>query len=139
MFLVFSCNSQNQKKADNTKNNTIKPKTNIVVHKEYDDQGNLISVDSSYTYVYSNIKNDSILQKKLFNNFKSEIGKESEEMNELFMDSFFKDELFKMNDFYTDDFFEKNLLREKEQMNNFIKKLDSIKNHFYKEKSEKFK
>jgi hypothetical protein len=60
-------------------------------------------------------------------------------MNELFMDSFFKDELFKMNDFYTDDFFEKNLLREKEQMNNFIKKLDSIKNHFYKEKSEKFK
>jgi hypothetical protein len=131
LFLFSNCQSQVKNKKSENNNDEIKPKTNIVVHKEYDENGNLVKIDSSYSYVYSNIKNDSLLEKKLFKNFKLNINKE---FDEAFINNFFhkNEDLFKMNDFYTDDFFEKNIKREEQEMYKIMKMFDSIKNKFYK-------
>ena len=55
---LSGCNGQKWKKeiADTAKVNT--PKTDIRVNKEYDENGNLIKYDSSYSYFYSNSKNN---------------------------------------------------------------------------------
>ena len=67
----FNCQGQNtsEKKDSDLKKDTIQPKTNIQVHKEYDENGNLIRLDSTYTYFYSNIKNDSILERDIYKKF----------------------------------------------------------------------
>ena len=46
----FNCQSQNtsEKKDSDLKKDTIQPKTNIKVHKEYDENGNLTRLDSTY-------------------------------------------------------------------------------------------
>ncbi|WP_457610124.1 hypothetical protein [Lutibacter sp.] len=132
LLTISSCNAQ--AKTDKKEGNvdSIKPKTNIVVHKEYDENGNLIRVDSSYTYVYSTIKNDSLLQKKLFDNLKLNLNNHSQNIDSILFSDFFNDDLFKMNDFYTDHFFNDNFKLQEKELKQYIKKLDSIKNQFYK-------
>lgn len=131
IFLFSSCQSQVKGNKKLQKDEAIKPKTNIVVHKEYDDNGNLISIDSTYSYVYSNIKNDSILEKKLYNNLKSNFN-HIKGVNPAFMNNFFNDKMFKMNDFYTHDFFEKNMKQQEKEMQKLMRMFDSVKNQFYK-------
>jgi len=54
LSLVFvSCNGQ-KKTTDKIDNSNPKPETNISVKKKYDENGNLVSVDSTYSYVYTN-------------------------------------------------------------------------------------
>jgi hypothetical protein len=84
----------------------VKPKTDIRVNKKYDDKGNLIQYDSTYSYFYSSpgFKN-SISSDSLFNNFKIPLrndykGLLDENMNSIF----FNDSLFKY-DFYNSDYF----------------------------------
>jgi len=130
VLLFSSCQSQStEKKLE--KNEAINPKTNIIVHKEYDDQGNLIRIDSSYSYVYSNIKNDSILEKQLFNNFKLKFNNH-DALDSIFKNNFFNDKMLKMNDLYIDDFFEKHMKQQIKEMQKTMKKFDSLKNNFYK-------
>ncbi|WP_456378267.1 hypothetical protein [Lutibacter sp.] len=127
LFIFYSCQSQVNK--DEIKKN--EPKTNIVVHKEYDEDGNLIRIDSSYSYVYSNIKNDSILEEKLFENLKLSFNNRSKELDSIFTNSFFNDKLFKTNGFYTNDFFERNNTQHEKEIKEILKIFDSIKNKFY--------
>ncbi|RPD94470.1 hypothetical protein EGM88_12065 [Aureibaculum marinum] len=122
---------QEKTQKNTSKKDTIQPKISSSVHKEYDENGNLISIDSTYSYFYSNIKNDSILEQEFFENFKLDFDKNFPNIDSLFMKDFFMDTPFKMNDFYTDDFFEK---RFNLRHNNFIdifKQMDSIKNRYY--------
>jgi hypothetical protein len=130
-FLFSNCQSQSTRK-ELEKNEVIKPKTTIIVHKKYDDKGNLIKIDSSYSYVYSNIKNDSLLEKELFNNLKLNFNQQHTNLDSIFKNSFSNDKILKMNDFYTDDFFEKHMKQQIEEMQKTMKKFDSVKNNFYK-------
>ena len=136
-FFLTSCNGQ--KKVDQALNkmDTIKPQTNFSVHKEYDEYGNLISVDSTYTYFYSNIKNDSILEKQLFNNLKFDFSNRYHSIDSLLMKDFFSGDPFKMEDFYTNDFFENGFLLQQKGIREIFKEMDSLKNRYYKEKQLK--
>lgn len=138
-FTVTSCNGQ--KKLDKTivSNDTIKPKTNISVHKEYDENGNLISVDSTYTYFYSNIKNDSALEKEIFDRFKLNFNDHFEPIDSIFMDNFFENTPFNLNDFYTDDFFQQNFKNHQQKLEQIFKEMDSLKNSYYREQKELMK
>ncbi|WP_123898557.1 hypothetical protein [Aureibaculum marinum] len=130
-FSLINCMGQEKTQKNTSKKDTIQPKISSSVHKEYDENGNLISIDSTYSYFYSNIKNDSILEQEFFENFKLDFDKNFPNIDSLFMKDFFMDTPFKMNDFYTDDFFEK---RFNLRHNNFIdifKQMDSIKNRYY--------
>ncbi len=146
-LLLISFYSCSNKKIDATKNpdmkttlDTIKPKVNYKVHKEYDKDGNLISVDSTYSYIYSNGNMSNEVQTKIFEQFKDEMSESFPNFQDDLFDNFIKDEnmndsIFK-NNFYSPDFFFKNQGKEIEMM---LKRMDSIKNSFYKKQLKAYK
>ena len=142
MFTVFvslmlvSCNGQNKLEKTSAKKYTIKPEIDINVHKEYDENGNLIRVDSTYTYFYSNIKNDSLLEKEIFDRFKLNFKGHFKPIDSLFMEDFYKDEPFNLDNFYTDEFFKDNFKFHQKRIDDIFKQMDSLKNSFYKREKD---
>ncbi|QTE23396.1 hypothetical protein [Polaribacter cellanae] len=131
----FNCQSQNTKQKNNgeVEKDTIKPKTNVQVHKEYDENGNLISLDSTYTYFYSNIKGDSLLEKNFYKKFKSNFNhKLSSPLDSIFINDFFGNSPFKEPNFYTDDFFKNHFKNHQKKIDKMLKRMDSLKNSYYK-------
>lgn len=135
-----SCNGQdiqNKKHKLNDVQNT--PKANVKVNKEYDKNGNLVKYDSTYTYFYTNIVNDSLAKDSIFNNFKNMIeSKYSFSHKPFFNDLFFEDSLMKY-DFYKEDFFSERFKRNMEQAEEIFKEMDSIKNRFFMDQFPKNK
>lgn len=142
---LYACNGKKLK--TNTKDglaasvvDTIKPKVNYRVRKKYDKNGNLISVDSTYSYIYSNGNISKKMQNKIFEQFKSNMSQQLPSMQNYLFDNFFEngdlnDSIFK-NNFYSPNFFFRNQGKEMEKM---LKRMDSIKNSFYKAQLKKFK
>ena len=139
LLSLYSCNSKKDAKSEKfsleaSLIDTIKPKTNYSVHKEYDKYGNLISVDSTYSYIYSNGNLPDKMQEKIFEQFKSELSTKFPGLHNDFFNNFFGDEnindsVFKDN-FYSPNYFFKN---QNKQITRMLKRMDSIKNSFYKE------
>ncbi len=74
LSVLVGCKGQVNDKTGSNKLDTInkiEPKTNIKVNKEYDENGNLIRYDSTYSYYYSNIEGDSLLRDSVFNKFRT--------------------------------------------------------------------
>ncbi len=139
-FLVLtSCNSQIKSDTQVKNKDTIKPKEKIEVHKEYDKKGNLIRIDSTYTYFYSNIKNDSILEKEIFNNFRLDLNNQFKSFDSIFMKDFFQEPPFRITEFYTDDFFQNNFKYHQKRIETIFKEMDSLKNSYYLKQKENFK
>ena len=138
-FVLFSlvltgCNGQNNNKANDIKYDTttqIQPKTDIRVDKKYDENGNLIRYDSTYSYYYSNIQKDTILRDSIFNNFRNHLdGFYNFSSDPFFNDFFFQDSLLQY-DFYNNDFFIERFRKNQERMNKLLFDMDSIKNNFF--------
>ncbi len=141
LFLMglSSCNGQNK---DNTGNipDENQPKAKIKVNKEYDENGNLIRYDSSYSYYYSNVENDTLLRDSIFDQFRNHFNQKYFFSKEpFFNDLFFQDSLLNF-DFYKKDFFSKRFQSNMEHMDQLFHEMDSIKNQFFmdqfKEKPE---
>lgn len=136
-FILTSCNNQIKKEKEasrkevSIKKDTIKPITKISVIKEYDDDGNLISIDSSYYYFYSTIKNDTLLEKEIFNTFKNDFDLQFKSIDSIFKNNFLIKSPLNLNDFYTDDFYLKNFKFQNKEIEKILKRMDSIKNKFY--------
>ncbi len=68
-FLFFgfiACQGQENQKQKNEKTTTSKsPNENWTVHEQYDDDGNLISRDSTYSYSYSSINGQEVPPEKI--------------------------------------------------------------------------
>jgi hypothetical protein len=127
---LISCNGQTNKKSENDKS-TAKPQTNIKVDKQYDSNGNLIKFDSSYSYYYSNIKDDKNVGDSIFSNFKNQFNqKYSFSANPYFNDFFFQDSLLKY-DFYKKDFFLNRFRNNMKMMDSLFWGMDSLKNNFF--------
>lgn len=135
-FLLVSCNGQIKSEKQGQQQDTIKPEIDISVHKEYDEQGNLISIDSIYSYFYSNIKNDSLLEKEIFNNFKLDFNSRFKSIDSLFMKDFFIEAPFKLNDFYTEEYFQNHYKEHQKRIENLYKQMDSLKNRYYLKQQE---
>ncbi len=140
---LYSCSPKKEAQSDKLLEakliDTIKPKTNYRVHKEYDENGNLISVDSTYSYFYSNKNIDPKRQKEIFEQFEQEFRTRMPQMQNDMFDNFFKeadpfDSIFK-NNFYTPDFFFKHF--KNNDIEDMFKRMDSIKNRFYKAQIKK--
>ncbi|MET2984142.1 hypothetical protein [Aureibaculum conchae] len=138
-FSLTSCIGQEKTDKNNSEKDTIQPKINTSVHKEYDENGNLISIDSTYSYFYSNIKNDSILEQQFYKDFKMGFDNNFKNIDSLFMKDFFMDTPFKMNDFYTDDFFENRFELRQKIMRDVFKRMDSLKNSYYLDRKNEIK
>ena len=55
LLLLSGCYGQTEKNKETFKKDTIRPKVDYKVNKEYDEKGNLIKNDSTYTYYNINI------------------------------------------------------------------------------------
>ena len=74
-IILVGCTGQTKQEFTEIKRDSIQPKTDIKVNKEYDEKGNLIRYDSSYSYYYSNIENDSLLGDSIFSDFQNYFNK----------------------------------------------------------------
>ena len=113
-----------------------KPKVNIKVNKHYDDKGNVIGFDSTYTSYYSNMQGDTGRMDSLMQTFDSYFNREhSNIFTDQFHSLFFTDSL-KYPDFFHDDFFLKRYELNDSYFRDMMNRMDSIKNRFYQERKE---
>jgi hypothetical protein len=145
LFAFFSgCNGQTQKenasalsnknKGEVAKTDTSnKPDINVKVNKQFDDKGNLIKYDSTYSYYYSGPKgplrsgNDSV-----YSGFRSFFEKNYPDViSRHNRNIFFNDSLFKY-DFFNDDYFQKRFELNEKMFENIYQQMDSIKRDYLK-------
>lgn len=132
LFLV-GCNAQTNMESAKTirrdqtieKERNTEPKEEVIVNKEYDDDGNLIRYDSTYSTFYSNIEGNPMLEDSIFNQFKVLLSE-----NPFFDDFLLKSDDKIMDDFYTNDFFSNHFRKQLQEM-------DSIKNLFFEQQFSK--
>ena len=128
---LISCNGQTTKLNEESANNTMNPQTSIKVDKKYDSKGNLITYDSSYSYYYSNVKDNANLKDSILKNFKNHFNRNySFSTNPYFNDFFFQDSLLKY-DFYRKDFFMNRFRNNMRMMDSLFWGMDSLKNSFF--------
>lgn len=160
-FLIFlGCNGQTKKENgpflssgnENTEaiDDTLnKPKVRVKVNKQYDDKGNLIKYDSTYSYIYSSpgggelqLNNDT-----LYNRFRSYFDRKYPDfISPQFDDVFFNDSLFKY-DFFNKDYFMQRFKLNSEMFERMYRQMDSLKGDFmernyprgYQKKNDKTK
>lgn len=130
-LVLWGCSGQ-EKKKEETKEDSTQPKEISKVFKEYDEFGNLIRYDSIYSWSYSNIKGDSITVNldSIMHSFKNYFEKSSAiKWNQDF--SYFpkNDSLF-MKDFFKDDYFFDHWEKQPLDFDEFLKKMDSTRNEF---------
>ncbi len=126
----LSCNGQkgtiNSQTADN------QPQKNIKVNKEYDENGNLVKYDSTYSYYYSNIGEDSAIRDSIFENFTKHFNQNySFSDHPYFRDFFFEDSLLNY-DFYKKDFFYDRFKDNMARMDSLFREMDVMKNDFFR-------
>ena len=133
-FLLNSCSGQvekDNKLADKAKKeNIVEPKVDYKVNKSYDENGNLIHYDSTYTYYYSNIDTNSLLKDSIFDKFNQHFNHINPFYNTLF-ENFFSTQNYTDQDFFREDFFRKDFEKNNERMQLMMEKMDSIKNAFF--------
>lgn len=138
MFLT-SCEAQNGKDQSNIQPNpntgtlTHEPQVSISVNKKYDENGNQIGFDSTYTSYYSNIEGDTAMMDSLFNTF-SPLYKKHVPLifNQQMENMFFNDSLF-YDDFFHTDFFRRRFEINQYHFKQMMDEMDSLKNQFYKD------
>jgi hypothetical protein len=147
--MLSSCDKETSGQvARDTKKNRIatdsinKPKVSIKVNRHYDDKGNLVGFDSTYSSFYSNyssISGDTIQMDSLMHGFDKYFNRN----HSLFFDRqfdplFFADSL-RYPDFFHNDFFMKRYELNDQYMRESMKKMDSIKNQYFFDHSRKKK
>jgi len=138
-FSLTGCNSQEKSKKITQKLDTIKPEVRIDVKKQYDEHGNLISVDSTYFSFYSSIKADSLIEKQIFDKFRRSFDLNFHSLDSMFMKDFYIHDPFNRFDFYTDDFFQNHFRFKQRKIEDIFKEMDSLKNSFYKKEQLKLR
>jgi hypothetical protein len=132
-LMMLSCNAQENKELNKKETETLKekiePKIGYKVNKEYDENGNLIRLDSTYSYYYANIDKDVMINDSIFKKFNQYFNHNSHFNNSLF-DDFFKQDNYLENDFFKEDFFSGNFERNQKIINSLFQRMDSIKNNF---------
>jgi hypothetical protein len=121
---------------DSTKN---QPKVSIKVNKRYDDKGNLVGFDSTYSSFYSNVEGDTARMDSLMNSFDRYFNRNhSSFFDHQFNTLFFNDSL-RYPDFFHNDFFMKRYELNHDYLKGMMHRMDSIKNRFYQEQNRKLK
>jgi len=121
-------------------NDTLnKPKVNVQVNRRYDEKGNLIGFDSTYSSFYSNITGDTVKMDSLMHSFDMYFNRNhSSFFDRQFNPMFFNDSL-RYPDFFHKDFFMKRYELNDKYMRETMERMDSIKNHFFFDDTKKRK
>jgi len=143
-FTLSSCemksNGQaNHKTKDSTtaeKNTVNKPKVNIQVNKHYDNNGNLVGFDSTYSSFYSNVKGDTVKMDSLMHSFDKYFDRHHSAFFDQPFNALFFDDSLRYPDFFHRDFFMKRYELNDKYLRESMRRMDSIKNNFFQEHSK---
>jgi hypothetical protein len=115
---------------------TYKPKVDIQVNRRFDNKGNLIGFDSTYSTYYSNVMGDTSMMDSLMGGFDTFFkNRHSSFLNNGFRPLFFNDSS-RYPDFFHNDFFLRRYELNDLYMRDMMKRMDSIKNNYYKNESQ---
>jgi hypothetical protein len=148
--LVFCSSCQDNSKAQNvaeqkpnnastTSDSVDKPKVSIKVNRRYDDKGNMIGFDSTYSSYYSNIKGDTFRMDSLMKGFDSYFDRNRSSFFDNRFDNLFFNDSIRYPDFFHKDFFLKRYELNDAYMRGMMERMDSMKNQFFYEHSQKEK
>ncbi len=132
--LIFSgCNekikNKNEEKDEMISENL--PQENIWVNKEYDEDGNLIRYDSTYTYYFSKAMENKAIADSIFKNFQKMFSESYPFSTKPYFDKlFFQDSLLKY-DFYKKDFFYNRFRQNMQLLDKLFFEMDSVKNNYF--------
>jgi hypothetical protein len=113
-----------------------KPKVNIQVNRRYDEKGNVIGFDSTYTSFYSNVQGDTTSMNSMMRGFDTYFAdKHPLFLQREFSPLFFTDSL-RYPDFFHKDFFMKRYELNDMYMRDMMQRMDSIKNQYFEKESK---
>jgi len=134
--LFQSCNHDTKGQSTEAKkgvDSTAKPKVDIKVNRRYDEKGNMIGFDSTYTSYYSNISGDTAQMDSLMGSFDRYFRQEHSSFFGRQFDPLFFNDSTRYPDFFHDDFFLRRYELNDPYMRGMMYRMDSIKNSFYKD------
>jgi len=147
-FVLSSCDKKTngqvaqEKTKDHTTyaNDTLhKPKVNIQVNRRYDDKGNMIGFDSTYSSYYSNVEGDTLEMDSLMHSFDRYFNRNHSSFLDHQFDPLFFNDSLRYPDFFHKDFFMKRYELNDQYLRETMKGMDSIKNRFFREHSKTWK
>jgi hypothetical protein len=134
---LTSCSAQENNQLSNTSDSLDnKPQTKIIVNKEYDEEGNLIKFDSTYSFFYSNVERDSSFADSTYSIFQNDFFNSFPNVQRPFLDDMFFEDSLLTYDFYKDDFFSNRFKLNRKKFDKLFQGMDSLKNEFYKNYSK---
>ena len=136
LLVVTGCNAQTAKSKSQSFNDTSsRPRVEWKVNKQYDDKGNIIGYDSTYTWSYSTKsgKGLPVSADSVMNSFRRQF---NTDFPDLFNNSFggpvWNDSLF-YNDFLKPDYFMRKYHDHYFDMEQMMRSLDSMRNGFLRQ------
>lgn len=142
LFSLSSCQGQEKDpdpSAMKIAMDEVKPKGSWKVNRDYDENGNLISYDSTYTYSYSSVDGDTISaadMDELMSHFQQFLGQNGMNDQSAFMQSFFNDSIPGNSHFFHGDLFADHFNSESFQRQ--IREMDSLHRQFLKQQYPQF-
>ena len=107
------------------------PQIDIKVDKEYDENGNIIRYDSTYTYIYRTPGGEQELNvDSIFNQFQPFFFDHYHDIFDHSFESFFEMDSLYPHDFFKDDFFYERYRKDLYDFGEMFHKFDSIKRNF---------
>jgi hypothetical protein len=146
-LFLSSCNEKTQGQHSEERNQATsiskdslrKPQISVNVNKRYDDKGNVVGFDSTYTSFYSNVQGDTARMDSLMMSFDHYFKRDHSLLFQRDFNSLFFNDSMRYNDFFHDDFFLKRYESNDRYFRGMMDRMDSIKNQFYFERSKKEK
>ena len=109
------------------------PQVEVKVNKQYDEHGNLIAFDSTYSSVWRHGWSDTTRMDSLFNAFRSPFGSSYPFLSDPFFNNMFFNDSLLYGDFFHDDFFTKRMELNRRHMDQLMHEMDSVKNRYFLE------
>jgi hypothetical protein len=137
-LILSSChektNGQNSTDANHASvDSTYKPHVNVKVNRHYDDKGNIVGFDSTYTSYYSNLQSDTAEMDSLMHRFDRYFDRDHFSFFRQQFDPLFFNDSTRYPDFFHKDYFLKRYELNDAYMRNMMERMDSIKNKFYEQ------
>jgi len=139
-LLLSSCDRDSRGQTADLKKNqndsVIKPKVDIKVNRRFDEKGNMIGFDSTYTSYYTNMSGDTAGMDSLMGSFDRYFKADHPLFFKNHFDPLFFNDSTRYPDFFHDDYFMRRYELNDQYMRGMMQQMDSIKNKFYKEHSK---
>lgn len=119
------------------------PKVDIKVNRHYDNKGNIIGYDSTYSSFYSNIHGDTVGMHSMMKNFDRHFSNIHSPLFGKDFDKMFLYDTTGVHDFFTGDFFHPDFFMNQDKchgiFDDLTRQMDSLKNRFFDEEVHKFR